>query len=235
MKNGTTGMRTGPAPMPPPGCCSLRMSWRSRGPTSVPPGPAAEVLVGDGDGRGAVRRRAAVGCRGRVRRRSDAGGRAGRRGGLEAHPADALEVDLRPGVRVVGAHDVAAVLLLLARREADGDAGRDAERAGHHGHRRGELHAVAALALQERDDRLGAVLVAGGVGRQVLGVDEVRPAQPVLQRHRPRVVGGGLRVADDLAGLQRDARVEVLRQLEVAPQRRRDRRRRRGAAGHSSG
>ena len=58
------------------------------------------------------------------------------------------------------------------------------ELARHHGHRRGEVHAVALPRLQEGEDRLRAVAVAD---RRVDGLvvgELVRVAQPGLQRQR---------------------------------------------------
>src|SRR5699024_7614919 len=65
-----------------------------------------------------------------------AGGPTG--GGLEAHPTGAFEVELRPGVGVLHAHVIAAVVLFAAG-EADTDAGGDPHGPGHDRHRRGEL------------------------------------------------------------------------------------------------
>ena len=64
-----------------------------------------------------------------------------------------------------------------ARREADGDAGRDAERAGHRRERAGELLAVADALAQER---LDGARCCGPGGRR--GCTELGP-EPVLQRH----------------------------------------------------
>ena len=80
-----------------------------------------------------------------------AGAAAG--GGLEAHPARPAEVQLGPGVQVVRAVDPLVRRRHLVRlEEADGDPGRDVQRARHHRERRGELLAVAdaaAVALVE--------------------------------------------------------------------------------------
>ena len=65
---------------------------------------------------------------------------------LEDLPAIAGEVDLRPRVGVRLADEEGVVVLPLARREAGGEACRQAERSGHHHHRDGEVLAVAAAA-----------------------------------------------------------------------------------------
>ena len=108
-------------------------------------------------------------CRGR-RRRGRGGGRShGRRlrgepaatgevarwrGVEQVRPPEPAEPDLGPRVRVVVRHgEGARRLVACARREADGDACRDAEGACHQGVRGRELHAEAA-ALARRTRRL---------------------------------------------------------------------------------
>ena len=120
------------------------------------------------------------------------GHRAATRRRLERHPADALEVQLGPRVQVVrvdldALHALDALLRRRALRVPDGDARGDADLAGEHRHRRGEVHAVAGLRLEElRDDVEAAAVVAlldGRLGRVV----EVDAAQVRLDRDR-RVV-----------------------------------------------
>ena len=125
-----------------------------------------------------------------VLRSGDAGvvlgaGDAALRRRLEGDPADAVEPDLRPGVRVAPEHAVPAVGAQPARGVADGDAGRDAERARHHRKRGCELLAVALADLQEVLDRV--VPVAGLDLGAVLEV----VAEPVLEGDQPVVVGRG--------------------------------------------
>ena len=88
------------------------------------------------------------------------------RRGVERHPAEALEVDLDPGVRVVGGDQPAAVALLLARGVAEGHPGRHAGRPHQHRHRPGVLLAVAAAQPEEVDQ-----VVAAGAGRGGQAVD----------------------------------------------------------------
>src|SRR5699024_2046553 len=114
-----------------------------------------------------------------------AGGPTG--GGLEAHTTGAYEVALRPGVGVLHAHVIAAVVLFAAG-EADTDAGGDPHGPGHDRHRRGELDAIALLVGEEVRDRVSAGLLRG-----IERVLEVIAAEVGLEQNRglPLVVGIG--------------------------------------------
>ncbi len=96
--------------------------------------------------------------------------------------------------------------------EADGDAGRDVEGARHDRHRRREVHAVAALGVEELGDHFhtGSVvaLVDGGIDR----VLELVAREVVLQRQRLLV--GRRRTGRDVRGGLRDDLGE-LRHLQV--------------------
>ena len=152
-------------------------------PRRLPRGRLAGGLVAAGRHAGPARRL----------RRRPAGG------GLERHPARALEVQLRPRVQLVQADDLLA-LHGVAEGEADRDPRRDPELARHHGHRRGEVHAVALPRLQEGEDRLRAVAVADRCVDGLVVGELVRVAQPGLQRQR-LVVRGRL-AGGHLAGLR---------------------------------
>ena len=118
----------------------------------------------------------------RGRRAGDAGRRR-----LEPHPAVAGEEQLRPGVHVADRHLPGVVPDPLAGQEADRDPRRDADLAGHHRHRGGELLAVAA-AIPEQEVLQRSVAAA----RQRLGaVGEVGAAQELLDRPRLGRVGVG--------------------------------------------
>ena len=138
---------------------------------------------------------------------------AGRRGGLEAHPAGAGDEELGPGVQVVGGVLVDALGDALGPQEADGHAGGDAELARHHGHRAGELLAVAgagvvAVGAQELLELVGAV-ARRHVAQRVVEL----LAEPVLEGHgllEPRRCAGG-----DLVGQLADQRRHVGGQVGV--------------------
>ena len=136
---------------------------------------------------------------------------AARRRRLEADPAGAGEEQLGPGVQVVGAVDALVLVRPVGHEEADRDPRRDAELAGHHGHRGGELLAVAGpavLALAEEPDQVvGAV---AEVDLVVVGEAAVL-AEPLLERHR-LLEAGRLR-AGHLLGELAHHRVEVGGQL----------------------
>ena len=87
---------------------------------------------------------------------------------------------------------------LVRLEEADRDPRGDAEHAGHHRHRRGELLAVAASPVgtraEERDEVVGP-----GAGGDVRAVDEPPVlAEPLLQRHR--LLEPGRRLPGDVVG-----------------------------------
>ena len=71
----------------------------------------------------------------------------------------------------------------------DRDARGDAERAGHHGHRGREVHAVPLADLQELRDDVHAVAVVALLDRGRLGVREQVAAEPLLERPGLLVVG----------------------------------------------
>src|SRR5699024_7532473 len=127
--------------------------------------------------------------------------RARARGRLEAHPADALEVQLGPRVGVAGAHDPVVAVDTLSGEEADDDAGRDVPGPRAQRHRRGELLAVADLVVEEADDRVASL----GVGDLEVVRELARGAQVLLDRlGRPQVVavlgGEAVRELLDLLG-----------------------------------
>ena len=152
------------------------------------------VPVGGGRGRRLRARRRRRGRGGLVGRRRGRGGaltrwrrrgtqharRHGRRrhggGGLDRDPSGVRsQVDLGPDVSVRSGHGVGVAGPELARGEAHGEAGRDAEGAGQHRVGAGELLAEAGLGdREELDQGIGA---AGGRRRQ--GVAEPAGAEPV--------------------------------------------------------
>ena len=135
---------------------------------------------------------------------------------LEGHPADALEVELRPGVQVVGGHQLLAGRGGRAGGEPDSHPRRDVEQPRHDGHRRREVHAVALPGLEEPGECVRAAGVTdrlGDLGRVV----ELVGAQPVLDRQCLVVAVGA--VADDATRLLLHQCRQAARRLEVAPQR----------------
>ncbi len=116
-------------------------------------------------------------------------------GRVEGLPADAGEVDLGPGVGVGAAREpLAGGGVAFAGDVADDDPGGDAEGAQHHGHRRGDLFAVAAADPEQQVvDRVDPV-GGGGVPPVVLHVG----VEPVLEGGD--LVVGRCRVGGDLAG-----------------------------------
>ena len=185
-------------------------------------------------GRGARQVRALLLARVRPR---VVGHRAAARRRLERHPADALEVQLGPRVQVVrvdldALHALDPLIGGRALRVPDGDARGDADLAGEHRHRRGEVHAVAGLRLEElRDDVEAAAVVAlldGRLGRVV----EVDAAQVRLDRDR-RVVLRRRARRDGCRGVGDDRRELLGQREERAPCPRARRDPRRGAAAGS--
>ena len=87
------------------------------------------------------------------------------RGRLEADPADALEVQLRPGVHVVHPDRELAVLAGRPGQEADADPGRDADDARHQRHPGGELLAVPGLVRAAGSRCIAAIPLPRGVLR----------------------------------------------------------------------
>ena len=116
----------------------------------------------------------------------------------------------------MGRHGERGLAVDRARRtgeEPDHDAGGNTQHAGHHGHRRCEVHAVPGPHVEEGRDDLHPGAVVAPVDGRVLRVGEVVGAEELLQGDRPLVVAGGggrhpVRGLSDRGG-------KVLRQLEV--------------------
>ncbi len=111
-------------------------------------------------------------------------GDASRGSRLEGDPADTVEPDLRPGMRVLAEHAVPAVLTQPAGGVSDSHTRGDPERARHGGEGCRELLAVPGADLQEVLDRV----------RSVTGLDlgaVVERTEPVLQSDHSVVVGRG--------------------------------------------
>ena len=107
-------------------------------------------------------------------------------GRLERHPADPVEVELRPGVEIVGGDSVDAVALDIriegaSLLEADGHPGRDSQAARHHRHGRSEVDAIAALRGEELRDDVHPGAVIAVVDRGALRIRECTPAEILLQ------------------------------------------------------
>ena len=109
-------------------------------------------------------------------------------------------------------HALDALLGRRALRVADRDPGRDAHLAREHRHRRGEVHAVPGLRLEELGDHVEPAAVVALLDGRLRGVVEVGAAEVRLDRDR-RVVrrwgarGDGCRgVGDDLRAAPRAVR-----------------------------
>ncbi len=106
--------------------------------------------------------------------------------------------------------------LCPCRLGTDGDAGRDAERAGHHRHRGREVHAVTRTDLEERVDDVHAVAVVPLLDGRGLGVREQVTAEPALEGPGLLVVVAG--PGRDPRRGRRDVARQVLRQRQVGPE-----------------
>ena len=204
-----------PAPSP---SCSLRWCRRSAWLLLLPAAELGAAVGADCDEAPVEGPPDSVGVGRRVR--GSLPGRAGR-GRLESQPPEPREVQLRPGMRVVGGDLPLVVADGGAGGEAVGDPGRDVEQPGEHRHRERELLAVAALGDVEEPGQVARVEHGRGLQR----VLELPVGQPVLQRHR--LVERGLRPAlrDDRLG-QGAQRVVGGGNLQVVVLDRRGRRRR---------
>ena len=108
--------------------------------------------------------------------------------------------------------DVVALLHLVRAQEADHHPGRDAQAPAHHGHRRGELLAVAdpAVGAQEVEQVVGAV-ARSPLGERV--AEAAVLAEPVLEPDR--LLEAARRAGGHLAGQARHPVGQVVRQVGV--------------------
>jgi hypothetical protein len=120
------------------------------------------------------------------------GGSAG--GGLELEPADAVKIDLDPGVAILlGDHPAVSLLVIRTLDIAAGQTGWHADGTNHDDHGRGEVVAIALLQVKEKV--VDKVAVGGRIGEvEAVGV------APQVALDGPRTVVAGRRVAGDLTG-----------------------------------
>ena len=136
------------------------------------------------------------------------------RGGLEGNPAVAGEVELGPGVPILLPHHQPIFAgVILARRIAHGQAGGDAQAAGHHHHGRGVVIAIALLQIEEEIIH-NVHIGRGRIDVEGVGVDG---SQVVLDGDGLIVRSAG--VGGDAGGQVAGALGDGLGQIEVGGQR----------------